>query len=47
MVAPLTLLRKAEGAQSKGRAKEGHPKSTARDSIKAGARRLPRPDYLL
>ena len=43
MVAPQTLLRKAEGAQSKGRAKDGVLKSAAKDSIKALAPKDPGP----
>jgi hypothetical protein len=42
MFASLTLLRNAQGAQSKGRAKEGKRSSAAKGIIKAGARK-PRP----
>jgi hypothetical protein len=37
MVAPSEVPRNAEGAQSEGRAREGYPKSAAKDSIKAEA----------
>jgi hypothetical protein len=48
MVALLEVPRNAEGPpQSEGRAKEGYPKSAAKDNIKGGARK-PRPAaYLL
>jgi hypothetical protein len=37
MFAPPRAPRNAEGAQSEGRAREGYPKSAAKDSIKAEA----------